>query len=189
MVAWGLPASAVIGGKEYRINADFRDVLDILQRLDDPAEPEFVRWQVAMALFYEGYEDMPARDRGEAAEYLARFINCGREEAENAAPAPKLLDWRQDALVIAADVNKVAGCEVRALPFLHWWSFMAFFNGIGEGQLATLVSIRDKLRRGKKLESWEREFYRDNKDRVDLKRPYTAEELAQRHRLEKLLEE
>lgn len=189
MDAWGLPASAVIGGKEYRINADFRDVLDILQRLDDPAEPEFVRWQVAMALFYERYEDMPAGDRGEAAEYLARFINCGREEAENAAPAPKLLDWRQDALVIAADVNKVAGCEVRALPFLHWWSFMAFFNGIGEGQLATLVSIRDKLRRGKKLESWEREFYRDNKERVDLKRPYTAEELAQRNRLEKLLEE
>lgn len=66
---------------------------------------------------------------------------------------------------------------------------MAFFNGIGEGQLATLVSIRDKLRRGKKLESWEREFYRDNKERVDLKRPYTAEELAQRNRLEKLLEE
>lgn len=189
MDAWGLPASAVIGGKEYRINADFRDVLDILQRLDDLAEPEFVRWQVAMALFYEGYEDMPAGDRGEAGEYLARFINCGREEAENAAPAPKLLDWRQDALVIAADVNKVAGCEVRALPFLHWWSFMAFFNGIGEGQLATLVSIRDKLRRGKKLESWEREYYKDHRAEVDLAPRYTAEELAEQRRLKELLGE
>lgn len=188
MDAWNLPVSAVIGGREYFFNADFRDVLDILRRLDDPEQPEFLRWQVALALFYESYETMPAGDRGEAAEYLARFINCGREEEETGAAAPKLLDWQQDAAVIVADVNRTAGCEVRALPFLHWWSFMAFFNGIGEGQLATLVSIRDKLRRGKKLEKWEQEYYREHKSRVDLKRRYTAEELAEQRRLETLLQ-
>ena len=91
--------------------------------------------------------------------------------------------------MIVADVNKVAGCEVRALPFCHWWTFIAWFNAIGEGQLSTVVSIRDKLRRGKKLEKWEQEFYRDHKRQVNLKQRYTAEELAEQERLKKLLGE
>ena len=185
MDAWSLPTRAEIGGREYAINADFRDVLDILERLDDVEQPEFVRWTVALALFYEDFESMPAADHQEAMEYLSRFICCGRQE--DGKSTAKMLDWQQDALAIVADVNKVAGCEVRALPFLHWWSFMAFFNGIGEGQLSTLVSIRDKLRRGKKLEKWEQEYYRENKERVVLKRRCTAEELEENARYEALL--
>jgi hypothetical protein len=45
------------------------------------------------------------------------------------------------------------------------------------------------MRRGKKLEKWEQEFYRKNKDRVDLKQRYSAEELAEQERLKKLLGE
>ena len=75
------------------------------------------------------------------------------------------------------------------MEFLHWWTFMAYFHAIGEGQLSTLVSIRDKLRRGKKLEKWEQEYYRKNKDKVDLKKHYSAEELAEQERLKKLLGE
>ena len=70
----------------------------------------------------------------------------------------------------------MAGLEVRSLPFLHWWTFMGYFGAIGEGQLSTLVAIREKLRKGKKLESWEQDFYRQNRSRVDFKRRYTADE-------------
>ena len=129
---------------------------------------------------------------GEEAKYtrlgkdLADFIACGSWDSK---PGPTLLDWEQDAQMIVADVNKVAGTEIRAMPFLHWWTFMAYFNAIGEGQLSTLVSIRDKLRRGKKLEKWEQEYYRKNKERVDLRKRYSAEELAEQERLKKLLGE
>lgn len=184
MELWRLPNSAIIGGVEYLINADFRDILEIFRYLDDPDRPEYVRWRIALALFYEG--NIPDEHRQEAMEYLAEFISCG---AQNAKPAPKLLDWGQDAQVIVADVNKVAGTEIRALPFLHWWTFMAYFNAIGEGQLSTLVSLRDKLSRGKKLEKWEQEFYRKNKEKVDLKKRYSAEELAEQERLKRLLGE
>ena len=118
--------------------------------------------------------------------YLAEFIACGEREEK---PGPRLLDWEQDAKVIVADVNKVAGAEIRSLPFLHWWTFVAFFNAIGEGQLSTLVSIRDKLRRGKPLEKWEREYYRKNKAMVDLKPRYSAEELAEQERIKRILGE
>ena len=182
MSLWELPASATIGGAVYSINADYRDVLDIFRYLNDPDRPEYLRWLIAIALFYEG--DIPGEHQQEAMEYLAEFISCGETEGK---PSPKLLDWDQDVQAIVADVNKVAGTEIRALPFLHWWTFVAYFNGIGEGQLSTLVSIRDKLRRGKKLEKWEQEYYRKNKDRVDLKKHYSAEELAEQERLKKLL--
>lgn len=184
MELWDLPTSAVIGGEEYPIHADFRDILEIFRYLNDLDRPEYVRWRIAIALFFEG--EIPEEHRREAMEYLSGFISCGNPESK---PAPKLLDWEQDAQAIVADVNKVAGAEIRAMPFLHWWTFVAYFNAIGEGQLSTLISIRDKLNRGKKLEKWEQEYYRKNKDRVDLKKHYSAEELAEQERLKKLLGE
>lgn len=182
MGLWELPTTAEIGGVTYPIHADYRDILEVFRYLDDPDQPEFVRWQIALALFYEG--QIPLVHRTEAMEYLAEFIACGEK---NSRPGPKLLDWEQDAQVIVADVNKVAGMEVRALPFLHWWTFLSWFNAIGEGQLSTLISIREKLRKGKKLEKWEQEYYRKNKERVDMKKQYSAEELAEQERLKKLL--
>ena len=93
----------------------------------------------------------------------------------------------QDAQTIVADVNKAAGMEIRAGEFLHWWTFLSWFYGIGDGQLSALVSVRDKLRRGQKLEGWERDFYRQNKQQVDLKKRYSREELRERQALNDLL--
>lgn len=184
MSPWNLPTSVVIGGREYPIHADYRDILEIFAYLDDPDQPEYIRWQIALALFYDG--EIPPAHMQEAMEYLSDFISCGSRDGK---PGPKLLDWEQDAQMIVADVNKVAGTEIRAVEFLHWWTFLAYFNAVGEGQLSTLVSIRDKLRRGKKLEKWEQEFYRENKSRVDFKKKYSAEDLAEQERLKKLLGE
>lgn len=182
MSLWDLPESAEIGGVEYPINADYRDILEIMGYLENPDDPEFLRWQIALALFYES--KIPLEHQQEAMEYLAQFITCGQQEDK---PAPKLIDWEQDAQPIIADVNKVAGTEIRALPFLHWWTFLAWFNAIGEGQLSMLVTIRDKLRRCKKLEKHEEEYYRQNRSRVDLKRRYSAEEEAEFDYLKQLL--
>ena len=171
MDLWSLPTSAVIGGVEYPINADYRDVIEIFRYLDDPDKPEYIRWRIALALFYEG--EIPDEHRQEAMEYLARFISCGES---NRKPAPKLLDWEQDAQFIIADVNKVAGKEIRLVPFLHWWTFLAYFHAIGEGQLSTLVSIRDKLHRKKKLDKWEQEYYCKNASKIRLKARYSGAE-------------
>ena len=184
MTPWELPETATIGGTVYELHTDFRDVLEILQYMNDPDQPEYIRWRIAIALFYDG--EIPQEHHREAMEYLSAFISCGEIEYK---PGPKLLDWEQDALAIVADVNKVAGTEIRAMQHLHWWTFMSYFQAIGEGQLSTLVSIRDKLRKGKKLETWEKNYYRENKHRIDLKKKYSSEELAEQDRLKKLLGE
>ena len=76
-----------------------------------------------------------------------------------------------------------AGQDVRTLPYLHWWSFLALFDAIGEGSFATVVAIRDKLRRGRRLENWELDFYRTHRAMVELRAPETAEEQAEKQRL------
>lgn len=177
-----LPMTLTLGGKQYPIHPDFRRVLQIISVLEDPQWPEFLRWQVALELFCPG---VPDKHRSEAMGLLADFIRCGAADT----PGPRLLDWEQDAHVIISDVNKVAGRELRAEEFVHWWTFLGWFHAIGQGQLSTLVAIRSKRAKGEKLESWEQEFYRQNKAAVDLQPRLTPQEQAEKDALRRLLEE
>lgn len=179
---WLLPVQTRLGDDLFDLHADYREILQVIACLEDRSLPEPVRWLVALALFYG--QPVPAPLRQQAMEYLAYFISCG----EDSPPGPRLLDWQQDASAIIAGVNQVAGQEVRALPFVHWWTFLSWFHGIGEGQLSTLVSIRERLAKGKKLEPWQKDFYRENKHRVDLKKRYTRQEMQERERLNALLD-
>lgn len=177
---WQLPTKAVFGGREYPICTDYRDILEIFSYLNHSDLPEFIRWEVALTLFYG---EVP-EEREEAVDFFCRFLTGGEE---NNTPGPRLLDWEQDAPAIIADVNKAAGMEIRAVPYIHWWTFLSWFHAIGEGQLSTLVSIRQKLQKGKKLEGWEKEFYRENRKRVDLPKKYSTSELAEQERLKAML--
>ncbi|MBQ7767557.1 MAG: hypothetical protein IJ403_01590 [Oscillospiraceae bacterium] len=173
MNAWGLPVAATIGGVEYQINTDFRDVLEIIQYLNDNTRTEYARWRIALGLFYEG--DIPDAYQEDAARYLSDFIAYDNQDDK---PGPKLMDWQQDSAMIIADVNKFAGKEIRAEKYMHWWTFLSYFYGVGEGQLSTVVGIRSKKAKGKKLDKWEQEYYRDNRQKVDFQTPDTAEKAA-----------
>lgn len=177
-----LPREKVLGTQRFSLSTDFRQVLRIITVLEDPDLPEYIRWLTALNLFYE--PEVPEESRREAMEYLAAFLSAGEQSAQ---PGPKLIDWQQDAPAIISGVNKVAGQEVRALPYVHWWTFLSWFHGIEGGALATLVSIRDKLARGKKLDDWEKDYYRQNKAKVELKKRYCARELEEQNRLKAML--
>lgn len=179
---WQLPKKAVIGAGEYGIDPDFRNILDIFKYLDDRTLPEYLRWQIALGLFYD--KPIPKEDQHQAIQALCRFIAGGEE---NRGLPHKLLDWQLDADLIVSDVNKVAGLEIRALPYVHWWTFLSWFHGIRDGQLSLVVTIRDKLRRGKKLEMWEQEYFRLHKDRILMRPPLSPREQAEKARLEQML--
>lgn len=185
---WDLPEKIEIDGKEYTVNADYRDILDIIEQLDSREDSQEIRLYCAMAMFYEDFFEIPSESYQEAAELMIWFINCGETEESGQSAAQKQIDWQQDGLLIAADINKVAGEDVRRCEFLHWWTFMAYFMAIGEGQLSTVVAIREKLRKGKPLDDWEKDYYKKNKSRVDLKKRYTAEEIAEREKINALLD-
>lgn len=182
MDLWILPTEAVLGGEIFPHKSDYRQILKLMGVLSDETRPAHLRWLTAVRYFYEKEVPIPLEE--EAMRYLSDFLSCG----EAGAPGPKLLDWQTDAPEIIGDINAVAGREVRCEPYLHWWSFLSFFHGIKEGRLSQLVTIRDKLRRGKKLEPHEQEFYIRNKAKVRLRPPESPADTARRKALEALLD-
>ena len=88
-------------------------------------------------------------------------------------------DWEADFDLIAAAVNHVLGTECRALPHLHWRTFLGAYMEISpESLFSRVISIREKTKSGRKLEKWEREWYRKNRDLVDLPMKYSESEKA-----------
>ena len=171
------------------IRTDYRDILELLRWLGGTADPQLDqsgRWYVAMRLFYPTFAEMPQACWPQATDFLAQFLAAGRRE--QARPGPPLMDWQQDAPLIAAGISRAAGQDVRTLPYLHWWSFLAWFDAIGEGSFATVVAIRDKLRRGKRLENWELDFYRTHRAAVELRSPASPAQEAEKQRLLALLQ-
>ncbi len=172
---WTLPTSMEIIGHEHPINADYRDILDIISRLGDDTEEWGVRVYVALALFYQDFEQIPESDYEEALNQMLLFIGCG--EQGDGKQHPKTIDWEQDHNIIVSEVNKCAGYDVRGVKFLHWFTFVSLFNMIGDGQLSLIVSIREKKRKNKKLEKWEQEFYKENREKVEFKKKYSSSDL------------
>jgi len=178
---WDLPEALTVGGVSYPIYWEFRQVLRVISKLRQEELPLFIRWRAAMAIFYK--DPVAPGHRLEAMQVMASFINGG--QTPNAG-AP-LLDWDKDAPLIIADVNRVAGRELRQKTPVHWWSFLSWFHAIGPGQLSTVVSIRDALRRGQKLSPQQQDFYRQNRALVDRKTPLSFQEQAEKQRLSDML--
>ena len=186
---WTLPTQAALGGGAYAIRTDYRDILELLRWLGgqaDPALDQAERWYVAMGLFYPEFAAMPQEVWPRATEFLTEFLAAGHRAAPKRGPP--LMGGQEDGPLIAAGISRAAGQDVRTLPYLHWWSFLALFDAIGEGSFATVVAIRDKLRRGKRLENWELDYYRTHREAVELRAPASAAENAEKQRLLALLQ-
>lgn len=176
-MSWELPESACLLGETYPHETDFRQILKLLRLLGDESRPEFLRWYGALSLFYR--RPIPRQGEAQAMEYLSWFLRAGEPEA----PGPRLYDWDQDAQLIAAGVNAAAGREVRSLAYLHWWTFLGYFRSMGQGEFSLVVGIREKLRRGQRLEPQEQAFYGTHRALIRLRSPATPE----KQRLEALL--
>lgn len=175
-MTYTLPTSVEINGQEYEVRSDFRAILDILEAINDVELDDQERAAVVLDIFYPGFEDMPSDDYEEAIAKCMWFINCG-QESDAGKKSKKLVDWQQDFPVIVAPVNRVMGKEVRSLKYLHWWTFIGAYQEIGDCLFAQIVGIRQKLANGKSLDKSEREFYRNNRNLVDLKQRYTDAEV------------
>lgn len=169
---YDLPTTVEVNGTEYEIRSDYRAILDIIEALADPELSESDRAETMLDIFYPGFAGMPAADYEEAVKRCVWFINCGEEHKEEKR-APKLMDWQQDFPLIVSPINRVLGKEVRAVEYLHWWTFLSAYQEIGDCTFAQIVGIRQKKAKGKRLDKSEQEFYKNNRHLVDFKRKYT----------------
>lgn len=170
-----LPTSVDVNGHEYAVRSDFRAILDILEAVNDAELNDHERVAVLLKIFYPGFEDMPSDDYEKAIGKCMWFISGGQDEPP-VARSKKLMDWAQDFPLIAAPINCVMGMEIRAAGYLHWWTFLGAYQEIGDCLFAQIIGIRQKLAKGKTLDKGEKDFYRSNRNLVDLKQKYTERE-------------
>lgn len=180
-----LPTSIEVGGKNEPIRTDYRDILNIFSAFNDEELSGEEKILVCLRILYENIEEMDVSLYEEAYNKAVIFMNQGRESKNDNAPT--LMDWEQDENLIFPAVNNVAGMEVRACEYMHWWTFVGYYMGIGESVFSEVINIRSKKQKGKKLEKYEKEFYNKNRELVDLKVHCSKEEIREKEELKKLL--
>ena len=190
-----LPEELTVGGEDYSIRTDYRNVLQVFEAFQDPDLTREEKWIVAIYLLFEDFScandvleaAQDGFDLGEAMEQISWFISAGQPEKQ--VLEQPTYNWTQDEQMIFSAVNKVAGKETRELEYLHWWTFLGYFNEVGEGTFSFIVGIRNKLNKGKKLEKHEKEFLSHNKELVLMKKQLTKEEQEKEDAYNALLDE
>lgn len=171
-----LPESINISGKDFKIITDYRNILTIIQAFNDPDLKEKEKMFICLYNLYEDFEKIDIKDIEEAYKKAIEFIECG---AGSDRPSPRVVNWEKDEQLIFAAVNKVAGFEVRGAQYMHWWTFVGYFQNIEkEDTWGYILTLRQKRARGKKLESYEKEFWNANKEicMLDFKNNKSPEE-------------
>lgn len=176
---YGLPKTVNICGTEFAVRYDYRVILEIFEVLNEPDISDQERALAVLQIFYVEWQEIP--DYEAAIKECINFINCGRTE-EPGKKQPQLVNWEQDYQIIVAPINRVLGYEIRAKEYdpetntggVHWYTLVSAYMEIGGDCLfSQVVRIREKKAKGKPLDKAEKEFYRKNRELVDIKRHYT----------------
>lgn len=177
---YGLPKSVDIGGEEFSVRYDYRVILEIFEALNDPELDDQDRAIAVLQMFYVDFDALT--DYEGAIKACFEFINGS--DAKEQKKGLRLVSWEQDFRYIVSPVNRVLGKEIRDIEYdpeantggLHWWTFLSAYMEIGDCLFAQIVRIRDKKARGKRLDKAEQEFYRKNRDLIEIKTKYTESE-------------
>lgn len=164
-----LPTTITVRDRKFHIrdSGDFRMVLDCFSALQDEEMSEDYRVLASLLIFYNEFSS--EQDVMECKDYvdglvkeMFLFMNAGQEQSPGADSGNALIDWEGDSQMICAAINNVAKTEIRTIQYLHWWTFLGYYMSVGESVLSTVVGIRSKLCKHKKLEKWEQEFKKNN---------------------------
>lgn len=157
-----LPQTLNINGRAYKIRSDYRDILQIIAAFGDKELSDEEKAYVCLKRLFIAMESIPKSDYQDAYEAAITFIECHISDRK---PSPKVVNWEKDEQLIFPAINKVAGMEVRAVPYMHWWTFLGYFQSIGREDIwGFILTIRQKRAKGKKLEKYEKDFLNANRD-------------------------
>jgi len=182
-----LPKSLVIDGIEYDIDSDYRTALLIMQMYNDRAlsvlNAQMTMLNILFTTIPEG-ESEPVtiipENISEAIKQAMWFLNIGDNDDNNGnvKSIKRTIDYKKDEQLLFSAVNAVYTKDVRSERYMHWWTFYGLCQAIdGESLISYIISIRNKLFYGKKLEKHERDFYKQNKNLIIIKGEDTEESI------------
>lgn len=180
-MGYGLPKSVEINDQNFSIRYDFRVILTIFEVLNDEELSDEERAYTALKLFFVDFDNIP--DYDEAIGKMFWFINGGKTP-DDKKKDPELIDWEKDFPLIISPINRVLGEEIRESEYdpdenvggVHWFTFLSAYMEIGDCLFAQVIRIRELKAKGRALDKSDREFYRRNKDVVDIPKRISREE-------------
>lgn len=164
---WELPVSLRVGPKCWPIRSDFASGLDCMVVLEADDLDDFEKADFVCRIIFPDWEEIyQAGYFEEAVSAAYSFLNGNRpqktdKDADSDAPKGRLMSWAEDAAMIFAAINKRRPVDVR-VEKPHWWTFLDYYMEIGESLFSTVLSLRQKLRDGKKLDKYEKEYIQAN---------------------------
>lgn len=176
-MTWDLPISVEIDGKDYKIRnkCDYRVILDVISALNDKETDDETKIRCALFIFYEDMENI--KDIQLAVNEMMKIINLGEEVNPNEPEKPKMMDWEHDYNNVTPPISRVLGYSVRDKNnYTHWYDFVGAYMEIGECYFSQIISIRSKIKKGKKLDEQDRQFYKEHKKEIDLPMELSEEE-------------
>lgn len=118
------------------LSTDFRNMIQVDLILHDP---DLSPSEKTFTALNQLYPEMPP-DISVAIEGLAWFFGRGESEKDGSKkaskkPSKKGFDFEQDANIIFAAFYATYGLSLSTIDYLHWWEFMALFEGLPETTL------------------------------------------------------
>ena len=178
-MTWDLPLAVEINGMKHNIRnkCDYRIILDVISALNDKTLSENVRLISALIIFYEDFQKITNIQA--AVIEMMTVINIGEKNDSSEPDEPRLMEWGHDFNFIAPPISRVLGYDVRVPDkYTHWYTFIGAYMEIGDCYFTQIISMRSKLRKGRKLNDHDKEFYKAHKKDIDLEMDISDEELA-----------
>lgn len=176
-----LPKSLLIDGQEHEIRTDYRCVLNIFEMFldreietDDEEQTRYEKWILCFYLLFPEFESVDDVEDSiadgfsiiDAIKQVIWFFNANMPQSQ--FEQKPVFDWEHDEQMIFSAVNEIAGQEIRELDYMHWWTFVGYFNQLKECLFTAVVHIRKKRNDGKKLDTAEKQFALENRELFEL---------------------
>lgn len=148
MILSGAPSTIDVGGVPYECDTSHRTWLRISLMLEDRGVDERIKAYLlgrnAFPSHVDAHGNVPRElTSPEAVEACARFLSCGRSQKGRSArhgEPERVFSWSDDAPRIVADFQRFYGIDLTdPATVLHWWRFMALFDGLGDGSATMRV--------------------------------------------------
>lgn len=172
------PTKALIDGKVYELNTDFRNCLKIILAFEDDELLDFEKAEIMLRNLYG--ENIP-KNTDEAIRKAIYFLDCGEEDEEKkvgTSNSTRLYSFTKDAKYIYSAIKQTHGIDLESIEYLHWWKFVYLFLDLNpECFFCKIIDLRNKKKKGK-LSKEEKRLYIQLYDILELndKPKFTEEE-------------
>ena len=171
-----LPLSVGVGGKEYKINSDFRASILFELLMQDSNISDEQKIIQALQIYFEEIPDDIERAINEILKFysLGKEVKKGKTKGTSKGKQSQIYSFEHDADYIYCAFLSQYGIDLNDIKYLHWYKFRALFNGLSEDNEIVKIMKYRATDLNKIKDKEQKEFYKKMKETYKI--PMSEEE-------------